>query len=201
MMGMKKQQVYYTNNDNSSIKDGNNDSDTDLPGLVEQTSNGYSSSDDNSDDQYIHEDSDSKPEDPHQYFPTSINTIPSTIDWHKDEGDEYNGDNNDDNDDMPRLATWYPTDTPGTTSVTIPTLQTSPLWLQGGNGSLQVEIVTVEDPNDVSNTEENLHNNVAKRSTPTPPLTQKPEYDPIADESPPAVITPSYVPIHKKNEH
>ena len=48
------------------------------------------------------------------------------------------------------------------------------------------------------------YKNTPKRSTPTstPPLpSQKPAYDQIADKPPPAIITPSYVPLHKKNEH
>ena len=48
----KKQRVYYTDNDNIRIEDSDSDGDRYLPDLMERHRNDYSSSDDDSDDQY-----------------------------------------------------------------------------------------------------------------------------------------------------
>ena len=112
----------------------------------------------------VHEDSDSKNEHPHHFVPSSISVIPPTIDFGNDEGDTHDDDNDDDDADMPRLITWYPTDTPSTTFSTIIMLQNSTLQLKEGNDSPQVEIVTEEDPADPPNTKESLHDNVTKEN-------------------------------------
>mmetsp|Transcript_38456 Transcript_38456/g.38819 ORF Transcript_38456/g.38819 Transcript_38456/m.38819 type:complete len:127 (-) Transcript_38456:179-559(-) len=83
----------------------------------------------------------------------------------------------------------------------IPTLR-----LREGNVTPVVETVTEEE-----NEEEIDNHKVPQTSTIRPIIpppspsssssSQKAEYDPMADKSPPAIITPSYVPLHKKNEH
>ena len=73
-----------------------------------------------------------------------------------------------------------------------------------GGEILVVETVTDED------TEEGIEEleqpqPTQKPITPTttkkPQPPQEPKYDPMKDEPPPAIITPSYVPLWKKNEH
>ena len=75
-----------------------------------------------------------------------------------------------------------------------------------GGGPPVVETVTEED------TEEGIEELEQPQPQPTHhpqiPMTtkkiqppQEPKYDPMKDEPPPAIITPSYVPLWKKNEH
>ena len=79
----------------------------------------------------------------------------------------------------------------------------APLRMRGG-GTPVVETVTDDntEAGDDDQPQSQLTQNPLIPTTRTkiqPP--QKPKYDPMKDEPPPATITPSYVPLWKKNEH
>ena len=110
--------------------------------------------------------------------------------WRDDNtnGDKYDGDHDDD--EISRRAKRYPI---------------APLQLRGGNGKPLMETITKEETKGVTADQEQpqTSTNRAPIPTTTPPILppQKPEYDPMADKPPPPTITPSYEPLHKKNEH
>ena len=79
----------------------------------------------------------------------------------------------------------------------------APLRMRGG-GTPVVEAATDED------TEEGFDKQPQSQPTQNPliPTTtkkiqppSKPDYDPMKDDPPPEIITPSYIPLWKKNEH
>ena len=101
------------------------------------------------------------------------------------------------------MATRYLTVAPSITPSTQPTSTTSLLRLRGGNRTPQVETVTENDPDDTpTNNNSNNNNTPAGRPT-TKPASVEAVYDLIADVDAPdlAIITPSCVPLHRKNEH
>ena len=78
----------------------------------------------------------------------------------------------------------------------------APLQLQGGNRLPVVETVTENDIKEATAEQEYSQLSTKRAlvpSTLSPILKpQKPEYDPVKDESPPATITLSYVPLLKE---
>ena len=77
--------------------------------------------------------------------------------------------------------------------------------MQGGNGTPLIEAVTEEELKEVPAEQEQTHTSTkcalatTKISTTMSP--QKPKYDLMTNKPPQSIITPSYVPLHKKNEH
>ena len=129
----------------------------------------------------------------HQSIPKSIDTNPIVSEWRDDntDGDESDGDHDDN--EMLRRSKKYP----------IP-----PLRLRGENQKPLVETVTEEETEEVIADQRQPQMSTNRALIPTttttilpPQKPQKPEYDPMADKPPPAIITPSYVPLHKKNKH
>ena len=80
---------------------------------------------------------------------------------------------------------------------------TVPLRMRGG-GVPVVETVTDEDTEEGTEELEQpqpTQKPIIPTTTKKPQPPQEPKYDPMKDEPPPAIITPSYVPLWKKNEH
>ena len=171
---------YHTDDDNSSIEASDDDS-TLVPGLQERCRDDSSS------------DGESMPcqedENGHPHLPTSIpkciETTPIIPKWMYDnkDDDDYDADHED--------------------VISRPPLEG--IRIRGGGPPI-VETVTEEDTEE--GIEEVPHPPIPQAhhsQIPTTPTTTQspnpPEYDPMKDEPPPAIITPSYVPLWKKNEH
>ena len=184
----EQKQGDHTNNGNISVGDSDDESNNTIPGLQERTHDN-SSSDGDSEYNRNHA-CGHNPKGQYQLVPNSIDTNPIVSEWTNDNTnrDEYDGDHDDNN--MPRLATRY---------------LIAPLRLRGGNRTPLVETVTEEDTKKAPTEQEQPHTSTKRAPIPITASTilppQKPEYDPMADEPPPATITPPYVPFHKKNEH
>ena len=176
--GNEQQRGYHTDNDNSSVDDSDDDSNNTIPSLQE-CARDDSSSDEDSEYNHDHTD-DQNPEATHQSVPHSIKMYPIMSEWSNDntDGDEYDGDNDDD--EMSRRSK----------NSSIPALR-----LRGGDVTPVVETVTEEENEEERADHElpQLSTNRPTIPTPTPTSSQKPEYDPMADEPPPAIITPSYI--------
>ena len=79
-----------------------------------------------------------------------------------------------------------------------------PLRMRGGGGVPVVETVTDEDTEEgIEELDHPLPSQqpIIPTTTKTTPTPQQPKYDPMKGEMPPAIVTPSYIPLWKKNEH